>query len=125
MVSGSRSNRFNRCSGYGNNDHHQIYLREAPKGAFLQVKMRLINEYTPPTPEDLERLKSDLGFTGTQMADLAGVASNSQWRKYTGGAEPRAMSPHILFFMAAQLVLSEDELNNILEKMHEIGARIS
>lgn len=87
--------------------------------------MRLINEYTPPTPEDLERLKSDLGFTGTQMADLAGVASNSQWRKYTGGAEPRAMSPHILFFMAAQLVLSEDELNNILEKMHEIGARIS
>lgn len=59
------------------------------------------------------------------MADLAGVASNSQWRKYTGGAEPRAMSPHILFFMAAQLVLSEDELNNILEKMHEIGARIS
>lgn len=87
--------------------------------------MRLINEYTSPTPEDLERLKSDLGFTGTQMADLAGVASNSQWRKYTGGAEPRAMSPHILFFMAAQLVLSEDELNNILEKMHEIGARIS
>ncbi|WP_230202034.1 hypothetical protein [Serratia marcescens] len=59
------------------------------------------------------------------MADLAGVASNSQWRKYTGGAEPRAMSPHILFFMAAQLVLSEDELNNILEKMNEIGARIS
>ncbi|MDR8480709.1 hypothetical protein [Serratia nevei] len=59
------------------------------------------------------------------MADLAGVASNSQWRKYTGGAEPRAMSPHILFFIAAQLVLSEGELNNILEKMHEIGARIS
>lgn len=87
--------------------------------------MRLINEYTSPTPEDLELLKSDLGFTGTQMADLAGVASNSQWRKYTGGAEPRAMSPHILFFIAAQLVLSEGELNNILEKMHEIGARIS
>ncbi len=87
--------------------------------------MRLINEYTSPTPEDLELLKSDLGFTGTQMADLAGVASNSQWRKYTGGAEPRAMSPHILFFIAAQLVLSEGELNNILEKMHEIGARMS
>ncbi|MDK7596352.1 XRE family transcriptional regulator, partial [Serratia ureilytica] len=60
--------------------------------------MRLINEYTPPAPEDLERLKSELGYTGNQMADLAGVASNSQWRKYTGGAEPRAMSPHILFF---------------------------
>ena len=83
--------------------------------------MRLINEYTPPTPEDLEQLKSELGYTGTQMADLAGVASNSQWRKYTGGAEPRAMSPHILFFVAAQLALSDRDLTNVLDKMKEIG----
>ncbi|EPH7219923.1 transcriptional regulator [Serratia sp. OLHL2] len=86
--------------------------------------MRLINEYTPPTPEDLEQLKSELGYTGTQMADLAGVASNSQWRKYTGGAEPRAMSPHILFFMAAQLSLSPQELDKIIDKMASIGATI-
>ncbi|HBC5219935.1 TPA: helix-turn-helix transcriptional regulator [Serratia marcescens] len=86
--------------------------------------MRLINEYTPPTPEDLEKLKSELGYTGTQMADLAGVASNSQWRKYTGGAEPRAMSPHILFFMAAQLSLSPQELDKIIDKMASIGATI-
>ncbi|MBN5283387.1 helix-turn-helix domain-containing protein [Serratia ureilytica] len=86
--------------------------------------MRLINEYTPPAPEDLERLKSELGYTGNQMADLAGVASNSQWRKYTGGAEPRAMSPHILFFIAAQLTLSDDELNRIVKKMVDIGAKI-
>ncbi|AWC81159.1 MULTISPECIES: transcriptional regulator [Serratia] len=86
--------------------------------------MRLINEYTPPTPEDLECLKSELGYTGTQMADLAGVASNSQWRKYTGGAEPRAMSPHILFFMAAQLSLSPQELDKIIDKMASIGATI-
>ncbi|WP_129544363.1 XRE family transcriptional regulator [Serratia sp. 1D1416] len=86
--------------------------------------MRLINEYTPPAPEDLENLKSELGYTGTQMADLAGVASNSQWRKYTGGAEPRAMSPHILFFMAAQLALNDKELSHIIEKMKAIGAEI-
>lgn len=86
--------------------------------------MRLINEYTPPTPEDLEQLKSELGYTGTQMADLAGVASNSQWRKYTGGAEPRAMSPHILFFMAAQLSLSPQELEKIIDKMASLGASI-
>lgn len=86
--------------------------------------MRLINEYTAPAPDDLEKLKSELGYTGTQMADLAGVASNSQWRKYTGGAEPRAMSPHILFFMAAQLVLNEDELSRITNKMKDIGAGI-
>ncbi|MCT4706942.1 helix-turn-helix domain-containing protein [Enterobacteriaceae bacterium H16N7] len=84
--------------------------------------MRLINDYTPPSPEDLNRLKEELGNTGAQMADLAGVASNSQWRKYTGGESPRAMSPHILFYMAAQLSLSEDELRRILKKMKEIGA---
>ena len=85
--------------------------------------MRLIEDYTPPTPEDLEALKESLGYTGNQMADLAGVASNSQWRKYTGGVAPRAMSPHILFFMAAQLALSNDELERVLEKMREIGAK--
>ncbi|HIE1233643.1 TPA: hypothetical protein ACXJRV_002492 [Serratia marcescens] len=58
------------------------------------------------------------------MADLAGVASNSQWRKYTGGAEPRAMSPHILFFMAAQLSLSPQELDKVIDKMASIGATI-
>ncbi|CAM7226646.1 helix-turn-helix domain-containing protein [Citrobacter sedlakii] len=85
--------------------------------------MRLINDYTPPTPDDLNRLKEQLGYTGTQMADLAGVASNSQWRKYTGGESPRAMSPHILFFMAAQLALSDKELTAVLKKMQEIGAK--
>ncbi|EAV7507952.1 helix-turn-helix transcriptional regulator, partial [Salmonella enterica] len=83
--------------------------------------MRLIKDYTPPTPEDLNQLKETLGYTGAQMADLAGVASNSQWRKYTGGESPRAMSPHILFFMAAQLTLSEDDINKIIDKMIEIG----
>ncbi|EJO0469008.1 helix-turn-helix transcriptional regulator, partial [Salmonella enterica] len=83
--------------------------------------MRLIKDYTPPTPEDLNQLKETLGYTGAQMANLAGVASNSQWRKYTGGESPRAMSPHILFFMAAQLILSEDDINKIIDKMIEVG----
>lgn len=86
--------------------------------------MRLIDHYTPPAADDLVRLKETLGYTGNQMADLAGVASNSQWRKYTGGESPRAMSPHILFFMAAQLALSEDELAAVLDKMRAIGADV-
>lgn len=86
--------------------------------------MRLINEYTPPAPADLGKLKAELGFTGAQMADLAGVASNSQWRKYTSGTEPRAMSPHILFFMAAQLALSSEEIDMVMDKMKNIGAGI-
>lgn len=87
--------------------------------------MRLINDYIPPTTDDLNRLKEELGFTGNQMADLAGVASNSQWRKYTGGAEPRAMSPHILFFIASQLALTDEQLKEVLNKMREIGAEIN
>ncbi|WP_343463496.1 helix-turn-helix transcriptional regulator [Pantoea sp.] len=86
--------------------------------------MRLIKEYSPPSTDDLIRLKDELGYTGNQMADLAGVASNSQWRKYTGGESPRDMSPHILFFLAAQLSLSEEELSKVLKKMQEIGAVI-
>lgn len=86
--------------------------------------MRLINEYTPPTPEELEQLKSELGYTGTQMADLAGVASNSQWRKYTSGAKPRAISLHILFFMSAQLALSSEEVDRVIGKMKELGSII-
>ncbi|MBV4411842.1 helix-turn-helix transcriptional regulator [Enterobacteriaceae bacterium YMB-R22] len=86
--------------------------------------MRLINDYTPPTPEALNQLKEQLGYTGTQMAELAGVASNSQWRKYTGGESPRTMSPHILFFIAAQLELNSDDLDRVLRKMCKIGALI-
>ncbi|MBZ6390661.1 MAG: helix-turn-helix domain-containing protein [Pantoea dispersa] len=86
--------------------------------------MRLIKEYSPPSTDDLIRLKDELGYTGNQMADLAGVASNSQWRKYTGGESPRDMSPHILFFIAAQLALSEEDLNKVLKKMQDIGAEI-
>lgn len=84
--------------------------------------MTLIQDYSPPTTSDLISLKDKLGYTGNQMADLAGVASNSQWRKYTGGETPRALSPHILFYMAAQLVLDESDLKKITEKMKEIGA---
>ncbi|NUU66606.1 XRE family transcriptional regulator [Enterobacteriaceae bacterium BIT-l23] len=86
--------------------------------------MRLINNYASPSPDDLNRLKDELGYTGSQMADLTGVASNSQWRKYTGGESPRAMSPHILFYMAAQLTLGPKELKLVLDKMQDIGATI-
>lgn len=86
--------------------------------------MRLINNYEAPHVDDLLKLKEELGYTGTQMAELAGVAGNSQWRKYTGRETPRAISPHILFFMAAQLALSDEELSRVVKKMQEIGAEI-
>ncbi|WP_346774046.1 hypothetical protein [Burkholderia cenocepacia] len=81
-------------------------------------------EYTPPKTEDLQRLKDELGRTGEQMAELFGVAGGQQWRKYTGGGAPRELSPHILFFGAARLVLPDDQLALVLDKMREIGAQI-
>ncbi len=87
--------------------------------------MKLIKEYSSPAPSDLIELKESLSYTGNQMADLAGVASNSQWRKYTGGENPRGMSQHILFYIAAQLELSEDELSRVVKKMADIGAKIN
>ncbi|MBU66459.1 MAG: transcriptional regulator [Cupriavidus sp.] len=80
--------------------------------------------YTPPTPADLQRLKSELGRTGEQMADLFGVAGGQQWRKYTGGAQPREMAPQMLFFGAARIALSDEELERVLARMREIGAEI-
>ncbi|MEP8941563.1 XRE family transcriptional regulator [Enterobacter ludwigii] len=87
--------------------------------------MSLIDNYTPPTTEDLALLKEELGLTGLQMADLAGLAGSNHWRKYTGGETPRIMGMHMLFFMAAQLALNDKELKKVLEKMREIGASIS
>jgi len=86
--------------------------------------MRLIDQYTPPSTDDLNELKTRLGFTGNQMAEMAGVSGNNQWRKYTGGTAPRDMSLHILFYLAAQLALSPEELAKVLDKMKEIGAEI-
>lgn len=80
--------------------------------------------YIPPIPEDFQRLKNELGRTGEQMAELFGVAGGQQWRKYTGGTQPREMSPQMLFFGAARLALTADELNRVLDRMREIGAQI-
>lgn len=80
--------------------------------------------YTSPSAEDFERLKQALGKTGNDMADLFGVAGGQQWRKYTSRTEPRQMSPQILFFGAAKLALSKDELDRIVQKMKDIGAEI-
>lgn len=83
--------------------------------------MQLINNYNAPYVDDLLKLKEQLGYTGTQMAELAGVAGSSQWRKYTSGS-PRAISSHILFYIAAQLALDDEELQRIIHKMKAIGS---
>lgn len=84
--------------------------------------MKTIKNYRAPSTEDLSELKDQLGYTGAQMADLLSIAGGNQWRKYTGGAAPRELGHHYLFFLAARLELSEDELVRVLDKMQALGA---
>jgi hypothetical protein len=86
--------------------------------------MKRIEHYQPPTAADLARLKDQLGFTSPQMADLAGLAQGAQWRKYTGGAQPRELSPHMHFYMAALLTLTPEELERVVCAMREQGASV-
>jgi len=81
-------------------------------------------EYIAPSCQDLQLLKHTAGYTGEQMAALASVASAGQWRKYTGGAQPRKVNIHMLFFMAARLSLPPEVLRAIGEKMQAMGAGI-
>ncbi|GAB7125536.1 hypothetical protein JCM19000A_00430 [Silvimonas sp. JCM 19000] len=84
--------------------------------------MKQIKNYVAPSPADLQALKEKLGFTGEQMAEMAGLAGNNQWRKYTGGNSPREMSQHMLFYMAALSVLPDQQLEDVLQAMRSIGA---
>jgi hypothetical protein len=86
--------------------------------------MKRIKHYDPPSSGDLARLKDDLGFTSPQMADLTGLAQGAQWRKYTGGVQPREMGMHMHFYMAALLTLEESELARVVERMREQGAEV-
>lgn len=81
-------------------------------------------KYSPPTTHDLAALKDSLGYTGEQMAELFGLAGGQQWRKYTGGQSPRDMSAQMLFFAAARLELSPEQVERVLARMREMGAEI-
>ena len=83
-----------------------------------------ITHYTAPTIDDLAHLKEQLGLTGAQMADLAALGGSHQWRKYTGGQSPREMNVHMLFFIAAQLTLTDAQLHKVVDKMRDIGADV-
>ena len=79
--------------------------------------------YVPPSPQNLRDLKDRLGYTGQQMADLFGLAGNNQWRKYTGGDEPRPMSLPMLF-LAGALLHPNFRAKEIFDWCREIGATV-
>lgn len=86
--------------------------------------MNIIEQYVPPTPAELAQLKDTLGLTSHDMAALAGLAQGGQWRKYTGGKEPRELGKLMHFYMAALLTLDDTELARVFETMRGHGAQV-
>jgi hypothetical protein len=84
--------------------------------------------YKPPRPEDIERLKTELGLNGTQMAKLFGVAGDRAFRRYTSRSDTarnkRELGAYMLFFAMARLELSAEVIERILARMRRVGASI-
>lgn len=82
--------------------------------------------YTPPSPEDMERLKQALGKSSTEMAELFGISTGRQWRKYMAADanNSRDMGMHMLFFAMARLELDAATIERILNRMRAAGATI-
>ncbi|MDR8077631.1 XRE family transcriptional regulator [Burkholderia cenocepacia] len=85
-----------------------------------------MTQYAPPSPEDLERLKEQLGMSSGEMAELFSLANGRQWRRYLS-EDPnnrRDMGMHMLFFAMARLELDTETFDRILNRMREVGATI-
>ncbi|WP_313955673.1 XRE family transcriptional regulator [Paraburkholderia sp. BCC1884] len=63
-------------------------------------------------------------MSSTEMAELFGVSTGRQWRKYTSSTEQRDMGMHMLFFAIAQLELDPETMERVLARMRAIGATI-
>ncbi|CAM2158384.1 XRE family transcriptional regulator [Paraburkholderia tropica] len=85
-----------------------------------------MTSYTAPSPDDMERLKQELGKSSTEMAELFGVSSGRQWRKYMAADanNSRDMGMHMLFFAMARLELDPQTLERVLDRMRAAGATI-
>ncbi|HEX8894485.1 MAG TPA: hypothetical protein VF783_14235 [Terriglobales bacterium] len=81
-------------------------------------------QFSEPSTEDLAELKRRRNATGKEMAEIFWLGGDQQWRKYTGGREPRKMGPHVAFLGAARMALTEEEFNRVLEMMETFGARV-
>jgi hypothetical protein len=80
--------------------------------------------YEPPSPRDLRELKARLNYSGQQMADLFGLASPQQWRKYSGDGAPRPMSLPMLFLAGAVVLGSSATVAQIFDWCRAAGATV-
>jgi hypothetical protein len=80
--------------------------------------------YTAPSVQDLRAQQERLKKTGSQMADMYGLAGNNQWRKYTTGKEPRPMGIGMLFVTGALYLGPHATVEQIFDWCRAVGATI-
>ena len=61
--------------------------------------------FEPPPRDELRRLREELSFTNSQMADMFGISAGGQFHKYTSDKERREMGFHVLMFGMLKLAL--------------------
>jgi hypothetical protein len=88
------------------------------------ILLELTMKRRPSAPADLLDLKNDLQATSAEMARLTGLIQGSQWRKYTGSAEPRVLGMHMHFYLAAILTLDDADIERITTTMQQHGAQV-
>lgn len=104
--------------------HSAIDYAQPYRAILLEPTMKRIDQYRPPEPADLLALKSELQATSAEMARLAGLTQGSQWRKYTGSADPRVLGMHMHFYLAAILTLNDSDMERITATMQAHGAQV-
>lgn len=86
-------------------------------------------QYQPLPQAGLRRLKEELGFTNSQMAELFGVSTSGQFHKYTSDKEKREMGFHVLMYGMLNLALLRGmrvtRIEQLFELAREYGAIIT
>jgi hypothetical protein len=80
-------------------------------------------KYEAPKPYQIRELKARLNYSGAQMADLFGLASAQQFRKYAGDGAPREMSLPMLF-LAGALLNRTATVDQVFDWCRSVGAVI-
>ncbi|MBN3811711.1 hypothetical protein [Paraburkholderia sp. Ac-20347] len=78
-------------------------------------------QYQPLPQAGLRRLKEELGFTNSQMAELFGVSTSGQFHKYTSDKEKREMGFHVLMYGMLNLALLRGMRITRIEQLFELA----
>lgn len=80
--------------------------------------------YVEPTVQDLRAQQERLKKTGSQMAEMYGLAGNNQWRKYVTGKNPRPMSLSMMFLAGVVYLGPRATVEQVFDWCRAVGAKI-